>query len=441
MSSERETSESNIIREPSTSIHSSNEANSSSWAARNPGQPIILPRTAPPRLDAAQKASRNIASQKQKENADLLHAAVKDALKDFQNKIAEIAILHNVSVEKVQRLIGGYQNYAPSRKPHLANALLHAKAQSVNSSKGEKYTIAEIRELVKEDSEMQNLDPEQAKVYIDELAEHRELQKHGMRANNAAAAKDMYSTLTNVFKALDSLVVRTGGYAIVFATRGHVNDTAMPTWHGTHNSMDFFEDVLKLAPDDVCRKFEQWACTRDENLLERDNLDNVRRTCIRLIKSGLGELLIIQFTMNYDNYETAIMNTLHVKLIGWPADVPFRTPWKIHTVSEMRRLRDALKFGECYWVAMSAREAAEHSKSLTTRRQAGETIGKPRAPRSDRGKKRGKRAPRGNVTAQPSKRARTGNQRKQRANVTTADTTAGDDGNDDYDDDEDEAED
>ncbi|KAH7903764.1 hypothetical protein BJ138DRAFT_979037, partial [Hygrophoropsis aurantiaca] len=163
-------------------------------------------------------------------------------------------------------LIGGYQNYAPSRKPQLANALLHAKAQDVNQNRprGAKYTIAEIRELIKEDPVMQNLQPDQAQKYIDELAEHRELLKHGMRANNAAAAKDMYSTLGNVFKELDNLVVRTSGYAIVFATRGHVNDTAMPTWHGTHNSMDFFEDVLKLAPDDVCRKFEQWACTRDE---------------------------------------------------------------------------------------------------------------------------------------------------------------------------------
>ncbi|KAH7904911.1 hypothetical protein BJ138DRAFT_1118963 [Hygrophoropsis aurantiaca] len=273
---------------------------------------------------------------------------------------------------------------------------------------------------------MQDLDPLQAQRYIDELVEHRELQKQGMRANNTAAAKDMYNTLGNAFKSLDNLMVRTGGYAIVFVTHGHVNDTAMPTWHGTHNTMDFFKDVLDLAPDDVCRKFEQWACTRDQNLLQRDSLENVRRACIRLIKSGLGVAGKSgkDVSMNYDNYDTVIVKNLHIKLVGWPKDVPFSSPSKIYTIAEMRTLRDALKYGDCHWVTLSAKEVAKHSKSLTTHCQAGETIGKPRAPHFDRGKKQGKRNTNGKEKGRQSKKPRTGNQQKQRADTNVASAAA-----------------
>ncbi|KAH7904899.1 hypothetical protein BJ138DRAFT_1018479 [Hygrophoropsis aurantiaca] len=390
------------------------------------------PRSAPPRPDPAHLASRKIASQQKKDANNLLHAAVKTILQDFQNKVAELAAAHNISIDKVQRLVGGYQNYASSRKPQLTNALVHAKAQELN--KGTRFlSHSEVRKLVKADPEMQNLDPIQAQKYIDQLIEHRELQTHGMRANNTAAAKDMYSTLGNIFKSLDNLVVRTGGYAIVFATRGHVSDTAMPTWHGTHDAMDFFEDVLDLAPDDVCRKFEQWAY-----LLERDSLENVRHTCIKQIKSGLLNVTGKsgkEISMNYDNYETAIMKTLHVKLIGWPKDVPFCSPWKIYTIAEMKTLRDALKYGDCYWVTMSAREVADHTKSLTARSQAGETIGKPRAARSDRGKKRGKRTTNGKESGRSSKKARAGSQPKPRTNARTANAAAEDDDDDDEEDD------
>ncbi|KAH7917661.1 hypothetical protein BV22DRAFT_976618, partial [Leucogyrophana mollusca] len=92
--------------------------------------------------------------------------------------------------------------------------------------------------------------------------------------------------------------------------------------------------------------------------------------------------------MNYDNYEITIMKNLGIKLVGWPADVRFMSPSKICTVMEIRALRDALKDGSCHWVTMTPSEIEEHKKSIETRRTAGEKVGKPRAPRGDKGKKR-----------------------------------------------------
>jgi hypothetical protein len=53
-----------------------------------------------------------------------------------------------------------------------------------------------------------------------------------------------------------------GSYGCVFLVQGHVNDTAAATWYGSHNSMDFWEDVMNLDLDEICRLFEQWACSR-----------------------------------------------------------------------------------------------------------------------------------------------------------------------------------
>ncbi|KAH7904274.1 hypothetical protein BJ138DRAFT_1019348 [Hygrophoropsis aurantiaca] len=397
-----------------TPIISQTEANSSSWAARNPGKPIIPTRSAPPPPNAAQLASRKLASDQKKKKDDLLHFSLKAIKEEQEEKLSEVASTHDVAIEKVYRLFNGYQNLAPSRKAQLANALIHAKAAEVNKNRptGSKYKANEIRELIKNDPAMQNLDSDQEESFINELNEFRKLQKFGMRANNAAAARDMLSTLDNVCKALDSMVRRTGGYAIFFATRGHVNDTSEPTWHGTDNAMDFFEDVLDLEPDEVCRKFEQWACTRNES---KSTVKNASSCSCYSNTSNYTDGITgksKKVSMNYDNYETKIMRNLNVKLVGWPTGIPFTSPSKINTVTEIRKLRDALKDGTCHWVAMSAAEIEEHAKSLATRIADGVTIGKPRAPRADRGKTRGKRTVQGKANNRPSKRAKSATQRK-----------------------------
>jgi hypothetical protein len=46
----------------------------------------------------------------------------------------------------------------------------------------------------------------------------------------------------------------------MFASHGHVYDTAQAMWFGTDNVMDFWEDVLQMEADEIARKLEQWAC-------------------------------------------------------------------------------------------------------------------------------------------------------------------------------------
>ncbi|KAH7918772.1 hypothetical protein BV22DRAFT_984305, partial [Leucogyrophana mollusca] len=162
---------------------------------------------------------------------------------------------------------------------------------------------------------------------LDALVDHRNTKSHGVRANNLAAARDMLSTSDRIIKEMDSLAACTGAYVCLFLTRGNLNCSGHPTWYSTHNSMDFWEDVMKLNPDDITQHFEQWACSRDQ----------------------MGITGKKDIKMNYMNYDKSIVELHHIKLVGWPDVVKFTNPSLIGAVTDIRSLRDALTSGECHW--------------------------------------------------------------------------------------------
>ncbi|KAG2031491.1 hypothetical protein BDR03DRAFT_1016041 [Suillus americanus] len=137
---------------------------------------------------------------------------------------------------------------------------------------------------------------------------------------------------------------------------------------------------------DFLRQYEQWACTQNQNLNEWDSLETVWKQVRKMIVCGLvavtGKKDIV---MNYNNYNTAIIETYGVRLVGWPHGVNFISPSNIGTVGDIRKLRDALKARTCYWTVLSPAEVKAHTAGLKTRRSAGEVICKPRKKRSDAG--------------------------------------------------------
>ena len=112
--------------------------------------------------------------------------------------------------------------------------------------------------------------------------------------------------------------------------------------------------------------------------------------------------------MNYDNYEVSIVETYSVKLVGWPPSVVFTCPSKIGTVGDMRKLRDALRAGQCFWKRLSSSERTSFGAGLDVRRSAGEQVKKPRKKRSDAGKSRKRKAP-SDATDKENPRKRKGN--------------------------------
>ncbi|KAG1772196.1 hypothetical protein EV702DRAFT_976850 [Suillus placidus] len=97
--------------------------------------------------------------------------------------------------------------------------------------------------------------------------------------------------------------------------------------------------------------------------------------------------------MNYNNYETAIIETYAVRLVGWPQGVNFISPSNIGTVGEICKLCDALKAQTCYWTALTSMEVKAHATKLDVRRSAGEAVRQPRKKHSNAGISRKRMAP------------------------------------------------
>ena len=82
-----------------------------------------------------------------------------------------------------------------------------------------------------------------------------------------------------------------------------------------------------------------------------------------------------------------IVSELKVKLISWTKGVPFANPSAIGTVSDLRKLRDDLKSGKCHWVKLTQSQLSKHNALLDTHWEEGETVGRAKKTRSDKGKK------------------------------------------------------
>ncbi|KAI6024763.1 hypothetical protein BKA83DRAFT_4491535 [Pisolithus microcarpus] len=113
--------------------------NKSTWAARNPGWPVMQSRQP---LSAVEKehlrahaASRQISAVQRKDRDVLLSEAIHSLADELEAKVQVIATTHNVTHEKVKKLLGGHKYYRNPRSTQLANAIIHDKAHEVNEGR------------------------------------------------------------------------------------------------------------------------------------------------------------------------------------------------------------------------------------------------------------------------------------------------------------------
>jgi uncharacterized protein (DUF2164 family) len=90
----------------------------------------------------AQKASRKLSAEQRREAEDALTAAIQRLLAEENERINAIALEHNVTQDKVKKLMGGEKYYKGNRGVQLANALIHAKAQEVNA--GQSFHVSSL---------------------------------------------------------------------------------------------------------------------------------------------------------------------------------------------------------------------------------------------------------------------------------------------------------
>ncbi|KIK20317.1 hypothetical protein PISMIDRAFT_106038 [Pisolithus microcarpus 441] len=337
----------------------------------------------------AHAASRQISAVQRKDRDALLSKAIHSLADELEAKVQVIATTHNVTHEKVKKLLGGHKYYRNPRSTQLVNAIIHDKAHKVNEGDfpvylhGDKLSLQQIQDLAKVDPKYQEMTQDEKDELLRALTEYQALKNASVCATNSAAAHNVQLTLEHVFKILDRLALRTGLYVCLFATHGHVYDSSQPFWYGTDNVMDFWEDVMNVKPDELIRKLEQWACVQGKNIEECNSVEGMQRLCARILNSGLCKKIRI----NFINFEVAIKEKYSIDLLGWPEGVPFQSPHAITSAEHLRTLRDALKAGTCHWAYMSRQQRLEYQDQLKEWRSAREVVGNPCKKCSDVGRK------------------------------------------------------
>ncbi|KAJ3742278.1 hypothetical protein EV360DRAFT_25120, partial [Lentinula raphanica] len=86
--------------------------------------------------------------------------------------------------------------------------------------------------------------------------------------------------------------------------------------------------------------------------------------------------------MSYSKYDKLIVVPYKVRLLGWPEEVPFSYPHKLHA-DEIKTLYDSLASGVTHWQRMAA---FEYRHYLTDLEKSGKLDSQHRSQRSDTGK-------------------------------------------------------
>jgi hypothetical protein len=105
--------------------------NANTWAERNPHKPVQPVRTRAKATDA-QKNAQKIAAARNKEAKSLLSADILALVATRKTQIEELAVMHSVTSQHIEKLVENSTHYKKSRAPNIANALVHMKSNELN---------------------------------------------------------------------------------------------------------------------------------------------------------------------------------------------------------------------------------------------------------------------------------------------------------------------
>ncbi|KAJ6477233.1 hypothetical protein DFH09DRAFT_1342205 [Mycena vulgaris] len=342
---------------PNDGIASSSDA--TTFASRNPGRAVQEARghkkTEP--LSDSQKQERKDREARARMRAEDLQADIDAYYAQRDDTISSFkasrepslyrAVMHHLKAE------GNIATMRSTRNMDAATVKNHKRAA----------ILIELHRLTKE-ALNEGFTPEEEKEMIAALRAAREHKRVGVQASNIAAATDTRNIANRIQDELVALFERTGTRGFCLMTRGHCDDGVIPTFLHSGESKAFVIEVLKRAPLDVLRLFEQWSCAR--SAVRRDNRSSLCMQIAQLVEEKLREI--------------TGSDTLRIDYVNM--DVAIREAWK--HVEPLHPLRDGWVSGRISWVAMTPEQVAELADELAARRAANSGVVKKRKQRSDK---------------------------------------------------------
>ncbi|KAJ7732876.1 hypothetical protein B0H16DRAFT_1732607 [Mycena metata] len=358
------------------------------WPERNPDRPVIPLRTGRSKQNAETLVTAKMKRDAKRDHTEKLTAAIENIIK-VRNEMAEqVAEAHGVKPELVLQRLMSLGSRRASRKITLFNAKVHSLCKR-QKRLGRPIKLKEARRRVQLDPEWEDIDEEAEKAMREDLLLHREVQKHGARVTGTACMVDARHTTGSFMVELEALAERTGMIGFAFFTRTHVHDKTVPVEMGSWGALDLFPEVLKTDSRDVGAKFELWAIARDQGVLGAETLGSMCKEIVKYndegvkLKSGKKK-----FRLNWSQYWTVMVVKNHLMLRGWPLDRPVCNPYDIKDIDSMRKVRNAMREGSCFWHRLTDSEWEREKAKVDQMLEDGEIEAKQRKSRSDKNTKR-----------------------------------------------------
>ncbi|KAG9086849.1 hypothetical protein FS749_003327 [Ceratobasidium sp. UAMH 11750] len=282
-------------------------------------------------------------------------------------------------------------NHAEKKRgPSLWNGFLWTIADEANEGRqvGEK---AKINSLVTDEvrERYRNLsDEERAEI----LAKHREYRDANSKGRYITDKSDHHAAMSkikSVNKTLHSLYEQHDAHFLLIVVRGSPTSYLKPQIISTTEADKFWtlsgiQDVHAWAT-----RLEAFCTGGILDLLSKDaqSGSHIRGQ----IRTLLGQKLVsitgdVKATMSYAKYERDIVDKYNVVLEGWPFSTIRNLADERASNSELAQLYQRLLNGGCYFRELTQEEIDERSARDVS---AADSTRKLRAPRSDKGVKRG----------------------------------------------------
>ncbi|KAJ7077098.1 hypothetical protein C8R44DRAFT_896392 [Mycena epipterygia] len=353
-------------------------------ASRNPGR-AVQERRGRTRgtLTNSQKATRERQTTLRQIAAEDLNEDL-DAFYGYRTRLCKtLALKHNKTEDYINKLLINASQYKNQRALSLRNALVIDFR--IKGRAGEKTALKSLQAMADAVLAKEPVRADEKKRLMDQGNASRQLKKRGTRASNKSAAADTRSTIARMQDELIDLDERTGTRGFAFITRGHVDDSQLPTFIDSGDSAKFCIEVLKVSAVDLLRRFEQWTCTRDK-AARRDTRRLMISETVGLIEAALRAITKkSNLTMSYVYLDVDIREPFHVEIAGWPHDIPMLSPAKIKGVERVRRLRDGWLNKTITWVRMDDKQVMQLTTDLAKQRAKKGGILKLKNTRSDKG--------------------------------------------------------
>ncbi|KAJ7759928.1 hypothetical protein B0H16DRAFT_1720145 [Mycena metata] len=362
-------------------------------ATRNVGHQVQLGRRRPgmSRAHRASQALRLAGPRRKKREFD---DDIDLEFKRRATELARMALQHSKDIPYIRNILASVSQYKASKIPSLHHAVVHQRWLDLQAD-GKTQTLHEIKRELKEDIEsgefdMEAIDVNEKERLVTQVLNHRMLKRRGVRSTTRSVELDVKQTASRIGDALIDLHFRTGVRGFALVSRGHADDPSKPHFVDSDDAMAYLMEVYGISPYDFLRSFEAWSCTRDNGIVDKNDLGSMRSLVSTLLTDSLRRIKHNNtLSMDYVNYDVAIREGKGVELAGWPADVPMTRPamWNVETV---RRVRDSLRSGAIHWELIPRARHAELIAANNAKRAAeGSGALRKRAVRSDSGTKRG----------------------------------------------------